>query len=512
MGVCCTKDLYKDDPEVWFDSQKLLEQAYGVGPLLGDGAFARVVAVTRLRDGALFAAKVFKKHMDLNEANELSVAPRAATLRREIDILRRLAGSAHCVKLRGVLETPRDLYLLLECCAGGDLMHHIAKQDHFTPQDAARYFSHFCRAVAHCHGVSVAHLDVKPENLLVSFDARDRSRVVLSDFGSAVEFAEGDRYDVERGSPFWSSPEAWNLDYDYRSDVYACGVVLLVMVDGMVAGNEIRALHARGLAGLVAHREEFYRERTATGLDDPELFALLSRLLAPEADRVSAAEALECPWLTRARATSLANPATEVLQRRAAERAARAALVTVVALDARVAVREALARSKTLGLPADCVSLGDLLRAAQSAASPRLEAALAALHPDPDLVLVHRPFALEALNSQNAPRRLPRRADTTRSLRPAAATDDADAERRAAPPRRAKSSDHLASLVFTAPLKGDPAPVTVGRKGAPGAGAADGAISMDGTCSGTNIFNEGSLHSDASFRLDTSDYSDRSFA
>ncbi|KAH8044507.1 serine/threonine kinase [Aureococcus anophagefferens] len=181
LSLCCTQDLFKDAPDVWYASQSALEADYAFGAALGEGMFAKL-------------------------------------------------------------------------CGGGDLMHHVEGQRKFTAGDAAAYFSDACAAIARCHAVSVAHRDVKPENMLVAFDGRRRARVRLSDFGSACVFAPGDRYPADAGSPFWSSPEAWALDYDHRGDVYSVGVVLLVLVDGMLGGDEVRALHGAGVKGLVDYR------------------------------------------------------------------------------------------------------------------------------------------------------------------------------------------------------------------------------------------------------------------
>ena len=306
LSLCCTQDLFKDAPDVWYASQSALEADYAFGAALGEGMFAKVRVVTRRRDGAAFAAKVFKKRAELSDGNELSRAPRADALLREIDVLRRVAapGSA-CVRLAGVVETPGELLLLTELCGGGDLMHHVEGQRKFTAGDAAAYFSDACAAIARCHAVSVAHRDVKPENMLVAFDGRRRARVRLSDFGSACVFAPGDRYAADAGSPFWSSPEAWALDYDHRGDVYSVGVVLLVLVDGMLGGDEVRALHGGGLAGLVDYRARFYRDRPPGLSAAPgPLRDLLEGLLAPEAARLSAAAALGSPWLAVWKSTS----------------------------------------------------------------------------------------------------------------------------------------------------------------------------------------------------------------
>lgn len=137
MGnMCSTKHMYKEDPEVWYDSTTQLKVDYNLGTSLGEGMFAKVLVVTRRRDGARFAAKRFKKRASINEANEFSVAPSSSVLQREVVILRLLGGAHNCLCLKGVLETPADLYVLTELCGGGDVMQHIETQARFTEEDA----------------------------------------------------------------------------------------------------------------------------------------------------------------------------------------------------------------------------------------------------------------------------------------------------------------------------------------------------------------------------------------
>ena len=251
-GLCCTADLYRDEADVWYSSRIQLEIDYEPGEKLGEGSYAVVRAVRRRRDGARLAAKRISKRLTISDDNVLWAAPAEQKIRREIEILRLLGGQGRCLGLVGVLETSDALLMLTPLCAGGDLMRHLARAKHFTEADASRFFRDFCGAVAHCHRRRVAHRDVKPENLLVTYERR-RPAVVLADFGSAARFAADgkERFRRECGSPFWSSPEVWARDYDHRGDVYSCGVVLLVLTRGMLSGDEVRTLHGGGLAALV---------------------------------------------------------------------------------------------------------------------------------------------------------------------------------------------------------------------------------------------------------------------
>ncbi len=296
-GLCCTADLYRDEADVWYSSRIQLEIDYEPGEKLGEGSYAVVRAVRRRRDGARLAAKRISKRLTLSDDNVLWAAPAERKIRREIEILRLLGGQGRCLGLVGVLETSDALLMLTPLCAGGDLMRHLALAKLFTEADASRFFRDFCGAVAHCHRRRVAHRDVKPENLLVTYERR-RPAVVLADFGSAARFAADgtERFRRECGSPFWSSPEVWARDYDHRGDVYSCGVVLLVLTRGMLSGDEVRTLHGGGLAALLRLQRTFTRRAEPSA----DLRDLLEALLAPEAARASAADALRSPAAARA--------------------------------------------------------------------------------------------------------------------------------------------------------------------------------------------------------------------
>ena len=172
-------------------------------------------------------------------------------------------------------------------------------------QDAAGYVEDILSGVAHCHARNIMHRDIKPENVLVqvSFNStderrpddskcatktyselspqkdwfvlrgirartnlnwqaeasrRDGGRAVLCDFGSAIQWdaTAKTRFHTQLGSPFWSSPETWNLNYDYRADVWSCGVVALVMIAGMLSSHEIALLHYEGIQALIDRRAQ----------------------------------------------------------------------------------------------------------------------------------------------------------------------------------------------------------------------------------------------------------------
>ncbi|KAH9048623.1 kinase-like domain-containing protein, partial [Lactarius deliciosus] len=89
----------------------------------------------------------------------------------------------------------------------------------------------FVEGVAYLHEHGVAHLDLKPGNVLVYARSGSLSpRLSIIDFGLSV-FAESEEFLVEgyRGTPSWAAPEVGESGEKYSAilaDRWSCGKVL----------------------------------------------------------------------------------------------------------------------------------------------------------------------------------------------------------------------------------------------------------------------------------------------
>ena len=72
--------------------------------------------------------------------------------------------------------------------------------DSLTEQHAIRYIKELLLALSYLHKNSIAHLDIKPENILLT--GGESPSVVLSDFGDAVRINKRVPYQHElKGNP-----------------------------------------------------------------------------------------------------------------------------------------------------------------------------------------------------------------------------------------------------------------------------------------------------------------------
>jgi calcium-dependent protein kinase len=66
------------------------------------------------------------------------------------------------------------LRLAVRCvCAGGELFEHIGKRAAFTEAAVAEIARSLLQYLAHIHGLGVAHMDIKPENIMFDSQGTD---------------------------------------------------------------------------------------------------------------------------------------------------------------------------------------------------------------------------------------------------------------------------------------------------------------------------------------------------
>ncbi len=88
---------------------------------------------------------------------------------REIKILKKVH-HPNVVQLYEIIETDKDLFLVMEFAAGGELFDLIVQNQKLKEEVACKYFQELISAVHYIHSVGVCHRDLKPENLLIEYD------------------------------------------------------------------------------------------------------------------------------------------------------------------------------------------------------------------------------------------------------------------------------------------------------------------------------------------------------
>ncbi|KDQ51690.1 hypothetical protein JAAARDRAFT_40928 [Jaapia argillacea MUCL 33604] len=186
-------------------------------------------------------------------------------LRSEIDILKSLS-HRHITKLIDIIRAERNIYLIMEYCAGGDLTNYIRKRGRVegleyipSPGSPPQYYPHpraggldeivvrsflrqLARALKFLRQRNLIHRDIKPQNLLLNpASPEELSRghpigvpiLKVADFGFARSLPNAMLAETLCGSPLYMAPEILSYKhYDAKVDLWSLGAVLYEMSTG----------------------------------------------------------------------------------------------------------------------------------------------------------------------------------------------------------------------------------------------------------------------------------------
>jgi len=205
--------------------------------LLGSGSMGQVYRANHRTLQKSVAIKVMRPEVPPTEEQVLRFEAEARSTSR-ID-------HPNCVQ---ILDFGRDgadqlLYIAMEFLDGEPLSKLIKRDRQLDPARATRIMLQALAALAAAHDQNIVHRDVKPTNVMLVSKTGDDGvlpeYVKVCDFGIAKLLkSEGDTppltmQGVSLGTPAYSAPEQiMGMPVDGRADLYACGVVMYLMLTG----------------------------------------------------------------------------------------------------------------------------------------------------------------------------------------------------------------------------------------------------------------------------------------
>ena len=160
----------------------------------------------------------------------------------------RLAGiqmrNAACV--RYIAERDGKIYVVSDYIPGTPLAEILRDRvlDESTATDIAL---DICSALCPLHAAGLVHRDINPNNIVID----PSGHAVLIDFGISREYSTDRACDtVIMGTPGYAAPEQFGFTQsDARTDIYALGVLLNVMITGYMPGEHIAEGRIGGIIG-----------------------------------------------------------------------------------------------------------------------------------------------------------------------------------------------------------------------------------------------------------------------
>ncbi len=141
-----------------------------------------------------------------------------------------------------------DGQLVLEEFISGVTVGEILKTGKYTYDGAKAVLSEICSALGFLHENGFVHRDIKPSNIMITASGSCK----LLDFDASRAFDKNKEADTDvLGTVGYAPPEQYGITQsDARSDIYALGVLLNVML----TGNHPSECIAPGKAGRIVRR------------------------------------------------------------------------------------------------------------------------------------------------------------------------------------------------------------------------------------------------------------------
>ncbi|KAK4030399.1 membrane-associated tyrosine- and threonine-specific cdc2-inhibitory kinase isoform X2 [Daphnia magna] len=188
-------------------------QCFEIQANIGSGSFGDVFRVRSKEDGRMYAVKRSR------------VPFRGTTDRKEkLEEVRKMESLPHhpnCVRFYQAWEENQFLYIQLELCQSS--LSEISEQQHELPEPLIwDYMIDLLLAIQHLHDNDLIHMDVKPENILLSMDGVCK----LGDFGLVVNLKEN-LHDATEGDSKYLAPEVLGGLFSKKADIFSLGITLL---------------------------------------------------------------------------------------------------------------------------------------------------------------------------------------------------------------------------------------------------------------------------------------------
>lgn len=222
---------------------------YEIRGFLGKGSSAEVMSAYNTKNNQMYAIKILQqakltatsKHhpkrrssfglfMNRGEKEDMDSISGFEAVKKEIAIMKKLK-HPNIVELVDVMHSSKHFFVVLEFVDKGALGDDNFNVEPHTEMELRHFFRDVLMGLEFLHFHSIAHMDLKPANLLRTSD----NRVKITDFGVSHYFQNGDDTTlISRGTPAFVAPEIINENHQKFSargtDIWALGVTFFLLV------------------------------------------------------------------------------------------------------------------------------------------------------------------------------------------------------------------------------------------------------------------------------------------
>lgn len=199
---------------------ELVSQGFKIIDKIGEGGFGQVYTTNwDLYPSETFVLKI------INVENQKQLS----TVRNEIESLG-LLDNVNIIKMFKHFIIRNNYFLVLEYGANGTLERYVKEKGKLTYDSFCVMASQCLSALNECHSKGLAHLDIKPSNILLD----KYYRIKICDFGFAKISKKGEKIINTSGSKYFCSPERlMGRKFEpMAADIWSLGITFYYMITG----------------------------------------------------------------------------------------------------------------------------------------------------------------------------------------------------------------------------------------------------------------------------------------
>ncbi len=197
---------------------------YTLGKELGKGCFAVVRLGINKINKKKYAIKIYSK-ISLFDNQKKTI------IKNEISILKKI-NHENIMKMYEVIDTPNNLYLVLEYINGISLLQYIKNtpEHKINEKKCKILFYQIVKGINYCQLKNICHRDIKLENILLL----DNSNIKIIDFGFGIITNKNTYHKFFCGTPSYMAPEVINKEKYIAQfyDIWSLGILLYTMLCG----------------------------------------------------------------------------------------------------------------------------------------------------------------------------------------------------------------------------------------------------------------------------------------
>jgi len=198
----------------------------------GKGSFGQVFKTKDKETGKNVAIKLINWH-DSSQTQQNRIIQEVAILR----LLSENGGHENIAKIVKAFKYSTnitDVFIAMEYCSGGELLtfieRHLQSRSFIRESLVKKVIKQILSALVYSHAKGIAHLDIKPENVLFTDEFPS---IKLIDWGLSSRFEDFKSCPTtcpKKGTPSYAAPEIFTKHYNQKADLYSVGALMYVMV------------------------------------------------------------------------------------------------------------------------------------------------------------------------------------------------------------------------------------------------------------------------------------------